>query len=460
MPAERISRKTESKDESPRQNRQLAEVFAGIFGIFLGLCLLKFGNPVVLEKYVEEPPHDILEWLINGWPPVWCYWAMGVMFGAGIILARWNKGVPKILAVLPVAWLAWQLIAGTRTVDATLTRWTLVHFASCVASFYLGLLVLGRLRNPRPFLSGLLAGGAITVMLGFEQHFGGLEETRKFFLAYTPDPSRIAPEMFNRVMSNRIYSTLFYPDTLAGAVLMLLPMGLGVVWSMKRQLSTGARWLAMALVGIPALACLYWTESKGGWLLSMALAIVACGFLRAGTRLKLLLISAILVLGLGGFAWRHMQYMKKGAPSAVARFDFWKAAVKITAEHPLLGTGPGTFGLSYRKYMKPGGEVPRMTHDDYLEQASDSGVAGAVLYLGMIAGSLLWSLAKGQVRSDPLILGVWIGILGWATHCLMEFHLYIPAMAWPAFALLGWLVAISSKESTTISNPPNIPGSG
>jgi hypothetical protein len=34
---------------------------------------------------------------------------------------------------------------------------------------------------------------------------------------------------------------------------------------------------------------------------------------------------------------------------------------------------------------------------------------------------------------------VWLGLLGLFLHSLMEFHLYYPALAWPAFFLLGWL---------------------
>src|SRR5579863_3043499 len=41
-------------------------IFAGAFGALLGLCLLKFGNPVILEKKIQEEyggtPSNILEW--------------------------------------------------------------------------------------------------------------------------------------------------------------------------------------------------------------------------------------------------------------------------------------------------------------------------------------------------------------------------------------------------------------
>lgn len=42
---------------------------------------------------------------------------------------------------------------------------------------------------------------------------------------------------------------------------------------------------------------------------------------------------------------------------------------------------------------------------------------------------------------DWLVFGVWLGVLGWSLQGFAEFGLYIPALAWPAFAFLGWLLA-------------------
>jgi hypothetical protein len=39
-----------------------------------------------------------------------------------------------------------------------------------------------------------------------------------------------------------------------------------------------------------------------------------------------------------------------------------------------------------------------------------------------------------------LAFAVWLGVLGWALQGLLEFDLYIPALAWPALTLLGWLL--------------------
>jgi hypothetical protein len=56
--------------------------------------------------------------------------------------------------------------------------------------------------------------------------------------------------------------------------------------------------------------------------------------------------------------------------------------------------------------------------------------------------------ASGSALSFPL----WLGVLGWALQSFVEFGLYIPALAWPAFAFLGYLVGIVNHP-----NPVDIP---
>jgi uncharacterized RDD family membrane protein YckC len=38
-----------------------------------------------------------------------------------------------------------------------------------------------------------------------------------------------------------------------------------------------------------------------------------------------------------------------------------------------------------------------------------------------------------------MAFAVWTGVFGLALQSFVEFGLYIPALAWPFFLLLGWL---------------------
>jgi hypothetical protein len=437
-----------------RSEGGLPRVFSILFGLFFGLALVKFPNPPMAEVWKSNQfignfitwPTNGYEWIFSSWPNVIGYGLLAALAVLGIFSARWKIKSPRWLLAMPLVWLGWQFISGTHTLDAQLTGATLKHFTACVVCFYLGAFALSRIQDLTGFCIGLLAGFAWVLAEGLSQHFGGLEETRKQFWLYVyPTRSEMPPEWLKRMSSNRIFSTLFYPNTLAGALLLCLPALLMFVWRLERQFTIGARTLLVALIGLPALACLFWSGSKGGWLLLLLLGLIALLRLKFDRKWKIALIVVILVCGLAGFAVRFSGYFKKGATSVSARFDYWRAAVQTTAANPLFGTGPGTFAIPYRQIKKPEAEMARLTHNDYLEQASDSGLPGFVAYALAIGGVLIWS-GRRAMRDGGQFFAVWLGVLAWALQNFVEFGLYIPALSWLAFALLGWLVGSPGNQ--------------
>jgi hypothetical protein len=298
-----------------------------------------------------------------------------------------------------------------------------------------------------PFWMGLLAGFAFVLISGWEQHFGGLEETRRYFYMYKdvlPEFKDMPPEYLKKIASNRIFATLFYPNTLAGAILLFLPPLLTMLWQLRKWLTAPARGFLVGSVGFAALACLYWSGSKGGWLLMLLLGLIVLLRMPMAKHYKVALITIVLIGGLAGFFLKYAGFFKKGATSVSARFDYWQAALKITANRPLFGTGPGTFGPVYTRIKRPESEPARLTHNDYLEQASDSGIPGFLAYIALMGGVLAWSYKKTR---SPMVFAVWLGVLGWSLQGFMEFGLYIPALAWPAFALLGWLLGVEELRA-------------
>ncbi len=431
----------------------LPRLFSGLFGGLLGLALLKFGNPVVLGNMVERPD-GVYEWLLTPWPIPFGYPLWVIVGLAGLLLFAAVPEGPKLrpVAVLPLLWLAWELVAGTRTVNPALTIATVQHFAVCVACFYLGFFCLARVSDRSLFFLGLLAGFVVVLAAGFEQHFGGLAETRRFFQLYTlPTLKEAPPELLKRMASNRIFSTLFYPNTLAGVLLLLLPAMLAFLWQSERWLAKDARVFLVAVLAGASLACLYWSGSKGGWLLMLLLGAMTLLRLRFRRRWKILLLSGGLALGLAGFFLRYAGFFEHGATSVSARFDYWRAAAATARAHPVWGTGPGTFGLAYQRIKRPDAEMSRLVHNDYLQQASDSGLAGCVAYAAFIIGALVLGRPRSSEGAGWLRFAVWLGVLGWSVQGCFEFGLYIPALAWPAFGFLGWLLGAPANR---IDTPP------
>ena len=178
----------------------------------------------------------------------------------------------------------------------------------------------------------------------------------------------------------------------------------------------------------------------------MAIGGVCLFRLQWPARLKLAALDGILLVGLGIFAVRFHNYFAAGATSVGARFDYWRAAAETTFDHPLLGTGPGTFQRPYAQLKSPEAEMARLAHNDYLEQFSDSGIAGGVFYAAWIVLALAIIGRRVWHRGDPMTFAIFVGLLGWFVQGFGEFGLYVPALAWTAFTLLGCLLALAGNQ--------------
>ena len=259
-------------------------------------------------------------------------------------------------------------------------------------------------KNPLVIWVLLALGLCVALRAGIEQHFGGLAETRKFFYAQNPDLQNISPEFIKKMNSDRIFGTFPYANALAGSILFLLPLTLALVWQFTVKFSTGLRCLMISAFGAIGLACLYWSGSKSGWLLAVVLGVLALLHSPLSRKGKQALVCTLVVVGLVGFTIKNLHFFQKGSTSVVARFDYWKAALQTVKERPFLGSGPGTFFRQYEKLKSPESEMTRLCHNDYLQQASDSGLPGFVAYLGFVVTSLWFFYRRVLHNSKPLDL--------------------------------------------------------
>jgi len=433
-------------------------LFALVMGFFLFFALVKWGNPVVLDAK-SEPPKGLLEIIYMSWPTSWAFGFIipVVIFGIASIVHSKERVFPHItkgfhwVIWLPLLWFGWQLLSTSQSVDGELTFLTMRHFAVCTALFYLGCFAMRGRRNDRLIWLCLILALACVMRAGFEQHFGGLEEVRKVFYQQ-PNWQQYPEEYIRRINSNRIFGTFCYANSLAGALLLLLPVSIVFLWRALARFIVTRVLVVAALAGAGA-ACFYWTGSKAGWLLAVIVGMVVLWNSALPKMWKRLLIVGLVILGLAGFALRFSGYFQKGSTSVTARFDYWKAGVQNFAAHPILGSGPGTFYVQYQKYKAPESEMTRLCHNDYLQQAGDSGLPGFLFFTGWIVAGLVLSYRQMKAKGfDPVQYAVWLGLLGISLHSFVDFHLYIPGLAWTYFFLFGWLFASVCRETVQESD--------
>ena len=453
------------------------KIYALVFGLFLGLCIWKFGNPVILDQKISSPTTPSEFWNF-AWPPHWANWILLPLIAVGAILTfqkpiTWPQS--KWLWLLPLGWLGWQFVSASHTVDADLTTSTLWQFSGCVACYFIGALFFRDQRMVHFLLIGILAVFTFCLvravnqkLFEFPQNYRVLAEGEKSSWTNFPPETIVEmkrdnvivttngvdvanPVILKKFEQGRVAGTLVYPNALAGLILLLWPVALALAFKSTRELKPLIRIAAIALAMFLGAAAFFWTGSKLGWLTGMVISGICLFQLNWPKRFKLVAGLMIIILGLGIFAARFHHYFAAGATSVGARLDYWQAAARTTKENPVFGTGPGTFQRPYALLKSPEAEMARLTHNDYLEQFSDSGIIGGLTYGTWIFLTLVAVGKTLRKKNDVFAFAVFAGLLGWFIQGFGEFGLFIPASAWTAFTLLGCLVG---REINQIDKKP------
>jgi putative inorganic carbon (hco3(-)) transporter len=182
-----------------------------------------------------------------------------------------------------------------------------------------------------------------------------------------------------------------------------------------------------ALVAVSALAVLLAgaavTVSRGG-VMAIA-AVLAWVTLRRLVPTRLLLAGAgvVAVIGLAGLLLVGSQVstaLDQKSNIALTNVETrtlrWQAALRMLADHPLTGVGPGGFRHNYVRYSDVAelDEFTPVTHEMYLEVAAETGVPGLAFFVGTIlAAAVSAEIAVRRLRAarvspgDPLLLAAY-----------------------------------------------------
>jgi O-antigen ligase len=355
-------------------------------------------------------------------------------------------------------------------VDPNLTTTTLWQFCGCAASYFLGTLIFNTPRRFNLLLPGIFVALAICLICAIRQRIEFPQDTKFLVeeqrLGWTNLPPQsvfemkrdqtiittngmdiVNPAILAKFEKQRVMGTMVYPNALAEIILLLFPVSFVLAVHGTQMLRPIVRGAAMGVSLLLVVFAFYWSGSKFGWLIAIVIGGLCLFRLPWPLRYKLVALALVAVLGMGVFAVRFHNYFARGATSAVARLDYWRAAVQTTVSHPALGTGPGTFQRPYAELKSPDAEMARLAHNDYLEQFSDSGLPGGIFYCAWIAAALAIIGKRAWKSQDPVEFVLFLGLLGWSLQEFGEFGLYIPAEAWTAFVFLGAALARPAPSS-------------
>ena len=251
----------------------------------------------------------------------------------------------------------------------------------------------------------------------------------------------------------------------------------------------------LLLIGILAMGgSLLLTFTRGSYLalgislIFMLLLFVICRgkvFIRENRKIFILILAAII---LAGFLFAIPNPLNKPgtyiskirarvsiasiqkAFTSGRRMAIWKFTAMMIKDHPLLGSGVGTFKyntIDYQAEFFSQGDNRSLypyglafnAHNEYLEVWAELGIIGLGIFLWIVIGYFYYGLRFLKKTKDNYKQGTVIGLMGAVAAILVDgifgFPLHLPATAILFWLFLGLTVAVAieNKENNSLEKP-------
>jgi hypothetical protein len=131
------------------------------------------------------------------------------------------------------------------------------------------------------------------------------------------------------------------------------------------------------------------------------------------------------------------------------REDYWRVGWEAWKEHPLTGTGAGTFQFVWLE-NRTGNQGVKQVHNLYLEQGTETGVFAFLALIGFALALVGYSARaawRSQVGERRLLLaGLVSALVVYLVSSFLEWHWYIPGSTLLFFFLAAITVKFASRE--------------
>jgi O-Antigen ligase len=141
--------------------------------------------------------------------------------------------------------------------------------------------------------------------------------------------------------------------------------------------------------------------------------------------------------------------------SSNSRSTYWGVAWEEWKEHPLTGTGAGTFQYTWLE-NRPGFGGVKQVHNIYLEQGTETGIVAFLALAGFAALLLGYSAwAAWRATSDEagerkvLLAGLTAAVAVYLVSSGLEWHWYIPPSTLYFFILAGVTIRLAARAERT-----------
>lgn len=185
------------------------------------------------------------------------------------------------------------------------------------------------------------------------------------------------------------------------------------------------------------------TESRrwsGVWIPVVSVAgVLLIAFLFIGTRARNILPENI------GTRLENINFKQH---SVLERFTFYKDAMKVVKDYPLLGTGGGGWASLYEHYQN-NPYLSRQVHNFFLQYLIEVGILGFIVFMGFIL-FIFCKYVRGYLKRDKddynngfFYLIIALSIL---VHSLLDFNMSYAFMGILVFLALGGMTVVMESR--------------
>jgi probable O-glycosylation ligase (exosortase A-associated) len=203
--------------------------------------------------------------------------------------------------------------------------------------------------------------------------------------------------------------------------------------------------------------------SRGGWV-GLIAALLYC-IIKSKRKLASLGFAVLLILALVTLApssyWKEVETISNTEEAtAAARINYWKAALRMFADHPIIGVGAGNGGIWMPEYVTgfkyPATQWGRAFHGTIPQVMAELGSLGLVCYLLMIfyAVKYLSLMKKRKVSGgdnnfvESTANSVIGGIVAYLVTATFLSTAYYPQL-WTLYTIAMILVFVSARIATS-----------
>ena len=437
----------------------------------IGLAVLAFGGTEPASFAVAE----ILLFGIAAWHlataknwsnsiPPWAFWIPAAL--VAVVLIQLCPLSASLSYKIGSAAGEFSSVHNSRlSIEAFSTRSELLILVACLAGFFLVQLHARDRNGQKRFVIFLIALGIFEAFYGLVQYLAGWQKI--FFYVKKYDLEEATGTYINR-------------NHYAGFLEMVLPFSLALAlyeFGKLRRNPTGTaarlrtllaqagfqRVVLYLFISALLFGALFFSRSRMGIVAASASALAMFALAgisgRRGRTALLLSVAFVLLasslavwIGPGPIAERFANVSQEYSQYDQSRLSIWRGTWTLIREHPLLGSGLGTFPIAFTQVQDTFlGEFVNHAHNDYLELASDLGLPAALVLFGSVfylLGRAVRNFFCAERSFERCVALACVGsVLAILLHSLTDFNLYIPANALLFATILGLSLTIRSART-------------